>query len=643
MYSISFVMQRIAVLIFIFFLTHTASIACPIPQRCDQYWVAAQDVGVPLSFFSVIHPQRDAALLEVGDRLLATTKMNVRRRPGDFTSPIIGTMKSGVSVLVQDVKLLSTAKGPQIWLRVRVAETSIQFNEEAGQPVLSANAQKVISCYRQLSYAGKTATVLGMYECSGTWVTPRALLLCSIGAACATIDDTIEGRAIFDSFLKQYTLTKDSALSLDAKLIPRVPNKDTIERCRSESTNGEAFTTCVTRSMSQSFDAVFECSKKFTEGEKLACLATQTQDSAFKSLVGCLAGGKPSPDKVLACATDPAIVEKADDIRRCVADATNSNARDCLLTQLGDEEQVVAKCLLGSKSSVDVPSCFSGVSPEFQRLNTISNCVREADNNADKTNCLVSNLGGDAAMLATCVNKNGEAIDVAVCALGGSKEAQIAQKMLRCAKAGRDAASILANCSEGVLDEKSRQTVGCVVGAGGDKARLAACAAGTVLPPDAARLVGCATSSQGPTSFALCAAGPSMNEEWRIAAECAVQSGGNPVGFAGCTAGRLTVRELTKCFTGEIGKDCFGPNNTIVKTLNNAYSDLTKGPGQNNEIVKAIEAVGDITGGPNSVINNPGQIWGGDNSVFNNPQQILGGDNSVFNNPSQLDPRNWRF
>ena len=27
-----------------------------------------------------------------------------------------------------------------------------------------------------------------------------------------------------------------------------------------------------------------------------------------------------------------------------------------------------------------------------------------------------------------------------------------------------------------------------------------------------------------------------MNEEWRIAAECAVQSGGNPVGFAGCTA-----------------------------------------------------------------------------------------------------------
>jgi len=115
-----------------------------------------------------------------------------------------------------------------------------------------------------------------------------------------------------------------------------------------------------------------------------------------------------------------------------------------------------------------------------------------------------------------------------------------------------------------------------------------------------------------------------MNEEWRIAAECAVQSGGNPVSFAGCTAGRLTVRELTKCFTGEIGKDCFGPNNTIVKTLNNAYSDLTQGPGENNEIVKAIRAVEEITGGPNSVINNPGQIWGGDNSVFNNPKQILG-------------------
>src|SRR6185437_8458221 len=124
------------------------------------------------------------------------------------------------------------------------------------------------------------------------------------------------------------------------------------------------------------------------------------------------------------------------------------------------------------------------------------------------------------------------------------------------------ASSLIENCSGGLLDDKSRQTIGCIANAGEDRTQLASCAAGAVLPPDAARLVGCAASSEGPTSFALCAAGPSMNEEWRIAAECAVQTGGNPVGFAGCTAGRLTLKELTQCFSGG---SCFGPNNTIVK------------------------------------------------------------------------------
>jgi hypothetical protein len=135
-----------------------------------------------------------------------------------------------------------------------------------------------------------------------------------------------------------------------------------------------------------------------------------------------------------------------------------------------------------------------------------------------------------------------------------------------------------------------------------------------------------------------------MNEEWRIAAECGVESGGNPVGFAGCTAGRLTIRELTKCFTGEVGKDCFGPNNMIVKTLNNTFSDLTHGPGENNELFKVIKVFGEVTGRPNSVINNPGQLTGGPNSLINDPGQIFGGSGSVFNDPDQvLNPGRWRF
>jgi hypothetical protein len=153
-----------------------------------------------------------------------------------------------------------------------------------------------------------------------------------------------------------------------------------------------------------------------------------------------------------------------------------------------------------------------------------------------------------------------------------------------------------------------------------------------------------------------------MNEEWRIAAECAVSTGGEPISFASCTAGRLTVQELTKCFNNPkaIGEEggCFGPNNTIIKYYTNAFHDLTQGPGENNEIVKSLKAVRDLAGGQNSVINNPkqimggsnsifsnpSQIWGGPNSVFNKPGQIWGGDHSVFNDPGQvLDPGRWRF
>ena len=96
------------------------------------------------------------------------------------------------------------------------------------------------------------------------------------------------------------------------------------------------------------------------------------------------------------------------------------------------------------------------------------------------------------------------------------------------------------------------------------------------------------------------------------AAECAVQTGGNPVGFAGCAVGRLTLKELGQCFQGQIRKERFGPNNTIVLALTNAFNDLTKGPGENNEVVKALKSNSEWTGGPNS-----SQLIGGPNSMIN--------------------------
>jgi hypothetical protein len=49
---------------------------------------------------------------------------------------------------------------------------------------------------------------------------------------------------------------------------------------------------------------------------------------------------------------------------------------------------------------------------------------------------------------------------------------------------------------------------------------------------------------------------------------------------------------LTKCLTGEFGKDCFGPNNTIVKYYTGAFNDMKNLLGgrwsefENNDVVK---------------------------------------------------------
>jgi hypothetical protein len=74
---------------------------------------------------------------------------------------------------------------------------------------------------------------------------------------------------------------------------------------------------------------------------------------------------------------------------------------------------------------------------------------------------------------------------------------------------------------------------------------------------------------------------------------------GAPPAFAVCAAGRLTVKELTKCLSAQIGTEggCFGPHNTIVEAFATVGHDLgsclSGGAclGPNNEIVKAAKAI----------------------------------------------------
>ena len=385
-----------------------------------------------------------------------------------------------------------------------------------------------------------------------------------------------------------------------------------------------------------------------SKNSALSC-SEQVLTGTAKALVTCLGNAKDAAGQVACASSADAELPRAQKVAACVKESPQAaKLLGCVTPYLGGDAQKFATCIAGSPSNLT--SCLSAVNPQMKAANDALGCVTAAKTNDKIFGCLASQVGGDGARIAGCIN-GGDKMSVAVCLFGNKPEVRAAQSAYQCVSKTTDVASAVENCTEALpLDDKTRQTLTCAARAGGDTSKLAACAAGAVLPPDAARMVSCAANSTGATSFALCAAGPAMNEEWRIVAECAVETGGNPIGAAGCAAGSLTIRELTKCFTGTIGKDCFGPDNTIIKDLTNAFNDVIHGPGPNNEIVKAVKAIGELTGGPNSVINNPrqiaggsnsiinnpGQIWGGPHSVFNDPHQIWGGPNSVFNNPKQL-------
>jgi hypothetical protein len=371
---------------------------------------------------------------------------------------------------------------------------------------------------------------------------------------------------------------------------------------------------------------LLSCASAQSDKEKALCL-TKDSPKEVASLIDCVSNQGVSTAALQQCAKTQAW-DKVKEVDSCVEKVTSGKV-DCLLTGLDPAQKSLGQCLSGSADrSTDALVCLGNLDPQAAtKMKELACAAKAGADRTDSVGCFSNSMKGEEAKLAACAV--GDQTKLASCIVGIRPEYKAAAQVVACAQGGRDAGSLVANCSDFLIkDEKARVALACVAKAGSDTQKLAGCAASSVFPPEIARYATCAATSQGPTSFALCAAGPVMNEEWRIAAECAVQTGGNPVGFAGCTAGRLTLKELTQCFSGG---SCFGPNNTIVKAYTNAFNDLLHGPGANNEFVVALAKLESLSGGPNSVINNPDQLFGGKNSLFHNPGQVLGGENSVAN------------
>jgi hypothetical protein len=483
---------------------------------------------------------------------------------------------------------------------------------------------KLLNCFK----AGNN-TVTSMYACSGFWVTPRIFTLCFLEAdKCLVIPDTPAAASVVSAELGGEN-PLDTKLSIDMAFLLTVPTRDIIDSCKSATTEDELQQCAALKMSGDTLAPILNCASQGTEKDKAVCL-TKTAPSEVAKLTSCASQAPINADSIANCIpTTPEIRKAAEDARKCINDQSSAaSGVGCLFPGAEQKTTKLAECIASSSNSAaDTVECLRTVDPKTTDQIDQILCVSKAGDPAAITSCVSKNFGGDGAKIAGCAT--GPQDKVIACLFGNRPEYKAAAAAAACVQGGRDASSLIANCSNIIIkDPKTRAVLACAAQAGSDHQKLLGCVATAALPPTIAHFAACAATSTGPTSFGLCAAGPVMNEEWRIAAECATESGGVPLVFAGCAAGRLTFKELVGCLSG---RKCFGPNNLIVLTFRKSFHDLLDGPGKNNDIVVALTKLDALSGGPNSVINNPGQLFGGKNSMVRNPGQITGGENSAVN------------
>lgn len=165
-------------------------------------------------------------------------------------------------------------------------------------------------------------------------------------------------------------------------------------------------------------------------------------------------------------------------------------------------------------------------------------------------------------------------------------------RIAQCAVANRGDVSASGECVlTGALTPELRKIYSCVSQNFHDFLKAGLCAAAVELPPEQVHIANCVLSNSGSyLQIGVCAVGPHLTTEQQAFVSCAFESGGVPLAYAACVGGELTSNELSKCLTiGIGGAGCFGPTNTLVKSIANAWHDVTYGLGSGNEIVKARE------------------------------------------------------
>lgn len=462
-------------------------------------------------------------------------------------------------------------------------------------------------------YSTGKITVKEMHDCSGFWMTPTSLTRCILESNCRVLDDRqLNSQVLIEEFLSTQKLDLTTRLVGSREAIPLSGDArhlvDQIQQCKNKAQNDkQKFETCISTQVGMAISsAAMQCAQQHLSGNALLkCVTEASATPEMQAVQNCVQEDHPDPLAVTKCLAGP---EKAAEIARvetCLTKATSQEKAlsSCIDGIIPTDSREKVDCLTAAGSnSVKAIDCVVPSGSDAGKVTRVLTCANTPSASSKETlNCLTPLLGPDVGRAQECLQSSNDNGELVMCMAADRPELKAAQNIYKCVSQGADAATLIANCSDGILDERTRHVAGCISTAGGDKSALAGCVASTFLPKAYGPAMQCAASSTGGVSFALCMAGPSMNEELRITAECAVQSGGTPPAFAICAAGRLTLRELGKCLSGKIGAEdgCFGPNNTIVvafKTVGHDLQSCASGGdclGRNNDIIDTLAKIGD--------------------------------------------------
>lgn len=513
-------------------------------------------------------------------------------------------------------------------------DSAVERLNEAGT-VATDGWAKVKECYQSGSI-----TVAALHQCSGQWLTPTILTRCILQNDCDGLGDELlptmdrvkafyasQGLDFDDGSLQLKMLTEAVPLPTDGNAFV-----NGMISCKKTSGGNEvAYQKCLSTQVlpdAQTNLKSLECLQANNSNEQ--ALQCASQAGALPSLAGkieCFSGDGVGPSETARCLMSDSDKQALEKAQKCLSGVSSERTAltKCFGALLPTEVHQAADCVAGNAGSPrNVIGCFTGDNATARKAAQAFDCATQKDISSQQAaSCAAELVGGDAAMVAACTSSVANSGSALSCMLNNKPELQAAREAYECASKATSAASIVAYCSGDSIDPKTKALAACIANGGADFANAAAgCAASALLPPELASVVGCAAQSTGAVDTALCIGAPSMNAEMRMAMECASSTGGEPISFASCTAGRLTVAELTKCLSGRVGQDCFGKGNSIIVAFDTVASDLSKCTsggaclGENNDITQAARAaerfiadVGENAGDAWNGLFGPGSDW----------------------------------